>query len=344
MVMSKDEKYVQDVIERYIYQVVRRLPVSQREEIKKELQGLIEDMLAERTNDPTREDIDAVLLELGTPWEMANKYLDAKQFLIGPEYFNLYIFILKIVLAAVAFGMTIALSINLFIAPPETIAAGVAAFVGSVFNALLEAFAWLTIGFAIAERYTKKKISFQQNKWKPSDLPPLPVKNETIRRSDPIASMVFTVIVMILFNTAPQILSVYVGGNPVVAVPIFNLEAWPAFVGVFNILFALGLIKEFVRLLFGRYNLTLGIAITVINIVSLAMSVMLLANPMLWNPNFASALQNMHAFGIPAWFDLQYYFDLFKKILIGCVVLGMAVDTITVLVRSVRHSVSQREF
>lgn len=342
--MSKDEQYVQEIIERYIYHVVRRLPVSQREEIKKELQGLIEDMLQERTSDPAREDIDAVLKELGAPWEMANKYRDSKQYLIGPEYFNMYIFMLKIVLGAVAFGMAIALSIGFFTAPPESVAAGVGTFVSSILFALLQAFAWLTFGFAIAERYSTKKINFQNNQWKPSDLPPVPVGKATIRRSEPIAGMIFTVIVMIVFNTAPQILSVYIGGNPVIVVPVFNLDAWPAFIGVFNVLFALGLVKEFVRLLFGRYNITLGIVIVIINIASLAMPVMLLSNPMLWNPNFASTLQNMHAFGIPGWFDVQNYFDLFRKLLIGFVILGMVVDTITVLARSIRHSVSQREF
>lgn len=341
--MSRDEKYVQDVIERYIYHVVRRLPASQREEIKKELRGLIEDMLSERTNDPTREDIDAVLLELGTPWEMANKYLDSKQYLIGPEFFNMYIFILKILLGAVAFGMAVAQSIGFVISPPENIAAGVGMFLSSILFALLQAFAWLTFGFAIAERYSKKKFNFQDSNWKPSDLPPVPVEKATIRRSEPIASMVFTLIVMILFNTAPQIISVY-WGNPVVAVPVFNLEAWPVFIGVFNTLFALGLVKEFVRLLFGRYNMTMAITITVINIASLAMSVMLLTNPMLWNPDFVATLQSMHAFGIPTWFDLPFYCSVFLNILIGCIVLGTLVDTITVLVRSVRYSVSQREF
>jgi hypothetical protein len=342
--MSKDQKYVQEVIERYIYQVTRRLPVSQREDIKKELQGLIEDMLAERTNDPTREDIDAVLLELGTPWNMANKYLDSKQYLIGPEYYSLYMFVLKIVLGAVALGMTIALSIGFVVTPPESIAAGVGSFFSSVFFALLQAFAWMTFGFAMAERYSKKKISFQNGKWKPSDLPPMPEKKTAIRRSDPIASMIFTVIVMIVFNTAPQIMSAYVGGNPVVAVPIFNLDNWTMFIGVFNILFALGLIKDFVRLLFGRYNITLGITVTIINIATLAITVMLLGNPLLWNPNFAQMLHNLHAFGTSTSFDLQYYFELFKKILIGIIILGTVVDTIAILTRSIRHSVSEREF
>ncbi len=342
--MSKDEKYIRDVIERYIYQVVRRLPASQREDIKKELRGLIEDMLAERSADPAREDIDSVLLELGTPWDMANKYLDSKQYLIGPEYFSMYIFLLKIVLGAVAFGMTIALCIGFVMSPPESIVAGIASYISSVLFALLQAFAWLTFGFAVAERYSKKKISFQGGKWKPSDLPPVPpVESKPMKRSDPIASMLFTVIVMIVFNAAPQILSVYVGGDTLTVVPIFNLNNWPAVIGVFNVLFALGLIKDFLRLLFGRYTITLGISIAIINIVSLVIAVMLLTSPILWNPYFAQTLQDLHAFGIPTWFDLQYYVDLFKKILVGLVILGNVVDTITVLVRSIKQSVSERE-
>ena len=117
--MESNGKYLEDVTNRYIYQVVKRLGASQREEIKKELMGLIEDMLSERTENPAREDIDAVLTELGRPSELANKYRDSKQYLIGPEYFSLYIFVLKVVLGAVALGMAVAMTVGFITAPPR---------------------------------------------------------------------------------------------------------------------------------------------------------------------------------------------------------------------------------
>ncbi len=344
--MENNGKYVKDVIERYFYQVVRRLPPGQREDIKKELQGLIEDMLSERTDNPTKEDIDAVLMELGRPWELANKYRDSKRYLIGPQYYEFYIFILKIVLGATAFGMIIAMTVSLVTSPPTDIVSGIADFLGSIIMALLQAFAWLTFGFAMAERYSDKKINFKfpDDKWKPSDLPPVPVEKATIRRSEPIAGIIFTLIVMIIFNVAPQILSVYVAGEELTVVPIFNLEIWPSIISVFNTLFVLGIAKEFVRLLFGRYNMTLAISVTLINIVSLVMAVLLFTNPAIWNPDFVSTLTSIHAFGMSSDFDLAFFVNIFKTVFVWLLVLGFIVDTVKVFYHAVRYSVTYREF
>ncbi|MCK7487015.1 MAG: hypothetical protein MZU97_17045 [Bacillus subtilis] len=51
-----------DWIKRYVHDVARRLPESQRDEVKKELEANIGDMLPEQ---PTEADIKAVLTTLG---------------------------------------------------------------------------------------------------------------------------------------------------------------------------------------------------------------------------------------------------------------------------------------
>ena len=65
-----------DLIDRYIYAVTRRLPHKARADIDAELRGLIEDMLEEKTGGlpPSPSDIHAVLAKLGTPGELAEKY------------------------------------------------------------------------------------------------------------------------------------------------------------------------------------------------------------------------------------------------------------------------------
>jgi hypothetical protein len=340
--MENQEKYIADMTERYIYQVIKRLPADQREENKKELSGLIDDMLSERSVHPGSEDIDAVLTELGRPSVLADKYRDAKQHLIGPEYFALYIFILKIVLGATALGMAIALAVGFATSPPVNIAAGIAEFFASMFMALLQAFAWLTLGFALVERYNKKKIKFPDSGWKPSDLPPIPLEKETIKRSEPIAAMVFTLLVMILFNVAPEIFSVYVPGETLTVVPVFDLSNWSETVVVFNFVFALGLAKEFIRLLFGKYNLKLAAGISVVNVFSMITSIALLTAPTTWNPDLAYTLTSIQAFGMSPDFNLAYYLNIFIKVLVGLVILGFIVDTVTVFVRAVKSSVSEK--
>ena len=81
-----------DWMERYIYQVVRHLPKSQREEIGLELRELIEDMW-EQSGDMTE-----VLQELGDPAVFAKQYRGEEGYLIGPEYYDTYFWLLKVVL------------------------------------------------------------------------------------------------------------------------------------------------------------------------------------------------------------------------------------------------------
>ncbi len=66
--------------QRYIYAVTRELPQAQRPDIEKELHGLIEDMLEERTqNRPaTDKDLEDVLYELGKPQDSCGKIQGSK--------------------------------------------------------------------------------------------------------------------------------------------------------------------------------------------------------------------------------------------------------------------------
>ena len=87
--MTEQER---DLMERYSYQVVRRLPRDQREEIRLELQELIEDMWEQSG------EMKEVLQELGDPAEFAKKYRGEESCLIGPDYYDTYLWFVKVVL------------------------------------------------------------------------------------------------------------------------------------------------------------------------------------------------------------------------------------------------------
>ena len=84
----------QVLLDRYIYAVISKLPKEQREDIKLELESLISDMCEEGRK------LEDVLLTLGNPDDLANKYREKEKYLIGPEYYDLYIWLVKIVLFA----------------------------------------------------------------------------------------------------------------------------------------------------------------------------------------------------------------------------------------------------
>ena len=69
-----------DLIERYLYAITRRLPAAQRADVADELRTLISDMIDERCGGiaPAPKDVRVVLTELGTPSEMVRKYTDSE--------------------------------------------------------------------------------------------------------------------------------------------------------------------------------------------------------------------------------------------------------------------------
>ena len=82
-----------ELMQRYIYQVVRRLAKDQREETARELEELITDMAEQKG-------MEEALKELGDPAVFAGKYREEPAWVIGPEYSEDYRWLLKIVLAA----------------------------------------------------------------------------------------------------------------------------------------------------------------------------------------------------------------------------------------------------
>lgn len=96
-------------IERYTYAVTRQLPQSQREDIERELRGMITDRLNDRLQgrEATSQDVLAVLTELGDPRRWADRYRGRPRSLIGPELYPTYLTILTIVLSAVAIAMLV---------------------------------------------------------------------------------------------------------------------------------------------------------------------------------------------------------------------------------------------
>lgn len=81
-----------ELINKYIYEVVSRLPENIRDDVEKELLSQILDMLPANYSD---REVNEVLSELGDPRKLAQKYRDTPDYLIGPDYYYRYIDILR---------------------------------------------------------------------------------------------------------------------------------------------------------------------------------------------------------------------------------------------------------
>ncbi|MEG1964976.1 MAG: hypothetical protein RR064_02395 [Oscillospiraceae bacterium] len=152
-----------NLIERYIYAVTKRLSNSVKEDVAMELSSLIEDMLNERCGEviPSEKDIYIVLTELGKPEELYEKYnSNSKNCLIGEPYYTTYKFILKIVLICVAFGMTLSSIIVMFMSADIIWYESVLNWVSMIFSGLISGFAFVTFIFAV---FYQKNIYIKSN-------------------------------------------------------------------------------------------------------------------------------------------------------------------------------------
>lgn len=114
--MKELSKDVNDLIERYIYAVTKKMSSKIRNDVADELKTLIYDTIDERYNDKevTLSDAKIILTELGSPNQLYEKYDNSSdKCLIGQPYYNYYKDILKIVLTCAIFGIVLSYIINI---------------------------------------------------------------------------------------------------------------------------------------------------------------------------------------------------------------------------------------
>lgn len=339
--MENSNKNGSDLTERYLFAVTKRLPKEQRDDIEKELRSLIEDMLSEKTtsNEPSKKDVEAVLLELGKPAELAAKYRGAKNYLIGPDYFGLYMMVLKIVLAAVAGGLTIALIIGFIAGDRENLLVYIGNSFSDLISALFQAFGWVTIVFAIMQKYNAK-IDEADKDWNPKELPEIPSEKARIKKGEPIAGIIFTVLVIILFNAAPNLLGIYNFSGNMTFIPFFDLTVFRSLLPLIDVMFGLSILKEVFRLVFEKYNLKLAAAVTLINVLSVLLIAYIFLSPDLWNAHFVESIRAAEGFVQPADVDLDYVWRNIPRWFVGISLFGYAIDTITTIAKSIRYSIA----
>lgn len=275
------------LIERYVHDVTRRLPEKQRADVARELSAEIEEMVEARAKGkrPTKKHIYDVLVEMGNPRLLADQYRDAPRFLIGPEYYEMYITLLKtiylIVLPILIFilWMTESLTTN---HGPWSLIFNI---VGVAFEASVHIFFWTTLSFLVVQKFTT--IEPQDHDWKPEDLPDRPVVQE-IPRSDSffaIAWLVFAVLATLF-----QIPAIYAWLGPDDVPQFFAPGMWPYWtLGLLGISL-LGLITEFIKLKIGAWTKATVALITLANIVTVGF--------------FVATVTYVHPIANPALLDL----------------------------------------
>lgn len=295
-----------EMMERYIYEVIKRVPQKMRAEITLELQSLIEDMCSD--GDAT---VEEVLQKLGSPQEFAKKYRDTPNYLIGPEYYDNYMWVLKLALGAIG----ISALVSAVVAGITNIDSGFAIIglvIGEFFrvalNGTYSAIGVVTIIFGVLEWKNVKVDLRPESKWSvdelnknaatvkgwtPNLLPPIPDKRAVISRGDSVFSIFIITIFGALMVFAPEVFSAFHhDGDKLIHISnIFNLEAWDKILPVLILVVFVGLLNEVVRLVTGYYCKAVMISSVFSGIVHIACGVILMKVLPFWNPIFGKELK-----------------------------------------------------
>jgi hypothetical protein len=295
---------VMEYVDRYVYVVTQKLPEKQRADIEKELRGLIEDMLEERAQGEvaTQGHVEEVLMELGDPSVLADQYRGYKRFLISPEMFSLYWMVLKIVLISIGIGMTVVFAIESIISPMNVLDHFIG-YIVSIINSLVQGFAWVTFSFAIVEysgvNSRKLGLDARIKSWSPSMLLAIPDPNTQIKKSDPIASIIFNILFLVVLISSIDLLAFYLKGDSdgFARVPFLDAEVFHSYLPLIFIMLALVILTDILKLVIGRWTVKLAAVCIGVNVAGFILALIVFNDAAIWNANFMSELSRLIELG-----------------------------------------------
>ncbi len=287
-----------DWIERYIHDVARRLPEKDRLEVERELHANIHDMLPDN---PSEEDIKAVLREMGPPARLAEQYRSNPRYLISPASYGDYINVLKWLIPLVG---GICLAVGLIIGAIESMADGRGMELPFFLREMLEngielgvsgafqALFWATLGFAIADRSgyqsTRGKAA-----WRVEDLPEVP---KTTKGKIPLSDSVAELVVTLVFTLLGVLL--FVGGFPFVQTGDFDMRFFEVFTPGFTVLLipavligcALQVVESVTKIAARRWSPSVCVVVILNNLISVGMMIFLFTRENIFSEKFLSFL------------------------------------------------------
>lgn len=350
-----------DMIERYIYEVTKRVPQENRVEIRLELETLIEDMRNEEGIT-----IEEVLQKLGNPAELAKCFRDDNNYLIGPDYFDNYIWVIKIALIGIGISAVV-----------SAIVQGITSLEGSngisnwtnffsnffaelftaAINGTYSMIGIVTIIFAILEwRKVKVSIKPQTNwtvnelrknvasvkTWTPNSLPPIPDKRAIISRGESVVSIIIITVMAALFIFAPQLFGAfhYDGNTVKSSACIFNLSEWNHIAPIFVFCIFIGMIDEIIRLVTGYYCKPVMYSNIICNVIQIAGAVILLKFTRLWNPDFVTQIKKLGNITKFSDQDILNYWgtDFFNNIILAFICILACIEIVVSVYKTLKYS------
>ncbi len=296
------------LIERYIYDVIRRIPERDRTWVEKELLAQIAGVLGEN---PSDEDVTNVLNSLGSPQTRAEQFRSNKRYLISPAVYDEYWAALRVVAVILFTVILIASAVKYFVEDPPTmtvfslVSTMLPAILICAVTAVVTAFVSVTLVFVCIDRFGKNS---KEKAWSVKDLPRMPYRASRISRHATLISMIFSVIfnavIIVVMLRFSRYLALYSDFTP--TVPLFHPDILSALVPYVVALAVGALVVNAMKLYYGHWNFTLAFFNSLYRVASAAFVIYFLNFTGVFNQEFVSGISGMLSLNldtVTAWFQ-----------------------------------------
>ncbi|WBQ07978.1 permease prefix domain 1-containing protein [Kribbella sp. CA-293567] len=221
--------------DRYVHEVVRRIPADQRDDVAEELRTTIADTAEARDGADPEVAERAVLTEMGDPIRLAAKYADRPLALIGPDLYPAYVRLLKLLLTTVL-PIVVAVLVVLEVLDSNDFGAAIGSAIGGILTVGGQMIAWLTVVFALIDRSRHREAAAAEvDRWSPDDLPEL---RQTEKRESGVALSVAWNALLIALIVWQHTAEPYRAGNDRIEVldpALWSGWIWPILAGLAGI-------------------------------------------------------------------------------------------------------------
>jgi len=297
----------------YIEEVIKHLPQEQRDDIKKELETIIEDKM-----DNEQMTLEEALNDLGHPRDFAYQYLDHKVYLIGPRYKDSYVNTLKFV-GPLVWAIIIVLHMFSLLFTGDF---NFGELLSALFNSIFIVFTYVTVGFMIAEKVNQDQQS--KTTWSVNDLDLSKYERKNYKKSNIYVSLIFILAFAVLINQFPGLIGINVIGSGE-NIPFLNMARIEPFIVWLNIALVVGATRQFVRFFLAKNNPISSIISVILNTITIVIIMVVFLNPQFLNPNLTDELA---ALNFPDFIDFNFIHNLFRVMAVIAFI-AYVVDTIT---------------
>jgi hypothetical protein len=208
--------------------------------------------------------------------------MESKKYLIGPELYQTYVRVLKIVISVVtalaAVGTAIDSSANSY-----GFFEALLLVINAIFNAAVWSFGMITLIFAIGER---KGWKIKEQK---ADEQQVRTAQKPFNRAGVIIGMIFIIILIVVFNGFNEILGYYSQPGATLH-PLFDQDAFRGYLLYINFILVAQLLFQASKLVYRKWTYPMAAANLVLNGLTLAIFLWMIRDPNLINSGFITEI------------------------------------------------------